>query len=76
MIKDERQFLISSKSDVTEAIQMIREPNPIAATKIQFFNEKIRPFFLGRLDSAIARDIAEHLKMDRKQLVETYHFQL
>ncbi|MDH3191938.1 MAG: MarR family winged helix-turn-helix transcriptional regulator [Nitrosopumilus sp.] len=72
LIKDDKQFLISSKSDVTEAIQMIREPNPIAATKIQFFNEKIRLFFIGRLDSTIAREIAEYLEMDRKKLVETY----
>ncbi len=72
LVKDEKQFLISSKSDVTKAIQIIREPNPIAATKIQFFNEKIRPFFVGRLDSAIALEIAEYLKMDRKQLLENY----
>lgn len=72
LIKDDKQFLISSRSDVIEAIQMIREPNPIAATKIQLFNEKIRPFFIGRLDSAIAREIAEHLEMDRKKLAETY----
>jgi len=72
LIKDDKQFLISSKSDVIEAIQMIREPNPIAVTKIQFFNEKIRPFFLERLDSAIAREIAEPLNMDRKKLLENY----
>jgi hypothetical protein len=75
LIKDDRQFLISSKSDVIDAIQMIKEPNPIAVTKIQFFNEKVRSFFLGRLDSAIAREIAEHLKMDRKKLLENYLIQ-
>lgn len=72
LLKDDKQFLISTKSDVMEAIQMIREPNPIAATKIQFFNEKIRKFFLERLDSAIAREIAESLNMDRKKLLENY----
>ena len=72
LVKDEKQFLISSRSDVIDAIQIIREPNPIAATKIQFFNEKIRKFFLERLDSAIAREIAESLNMDRKKLLENY----
>jgi DNA-binding MarR family transcriptional regulator len=72
LVKDDVQFLISSKSDVIDAIQIIREPNPIAATKIQFFNEKIRTFFVERLDSAIASEIAEYLKMDRKKLLENY----
>ena len=72
LIKDDNQFLIASKSDVIEAIQMIKEPNPVAVTKIQFFNEKIRKFFLERLDSAIAREIAEYLEMDRKKLLENY----
>ena len=72
IIKDDKQFLISSKSDVIEAIQMIREANPIATTKIQFFNEKIRPFLLGRLDKSPAIEIAEHLESDRKKILETY----
>lgn len=72
LIKDDKQFLISAKSDVIEAIQIIREMNPIATTKIQFFNEKIRKFFLERLDSTIAREIAESLNMDRKKLLENY----
>ncbi|HUT06291.1 MAG TPA: hypothetical protein VMW74_06350 [Nitrosopumilaceae archaeon] len=72
LVKDDKQFLISSKSDVIDAIQMIKEPNAIAVTKIQFFNERIRPFFLGRLDSAIAREIAEHVNLDRKKLLENY----
>lgn len=72
LIKDEKQFLISSQSDVLDAIHMIKEPNPIAATKIQFFNEKIRPFLLERLDSSTAREIAEPLNFDRKKLLESY----
>lgn len=72
LFKDEKQFLISSKSDVIEAIHIIKEPNPVAVTKIQFFNENIRKFFLERLDSAIAREIAEYLGMDRKKLLENY----
>jgi hypothetical protein len=72
LVKDGKQFLISSKSDVIDAIQMIKEPHHIAVTKIQFFNEKIRPFFLERLDSATAREIAEHLNLDRKKLLENY----
>lgn len=72
LIKDDKQFLISSKSDVIEAIEMIKEPNPMAVTKIQFFNEKIRPFLLERLDASTAREIAEHLNTDRKKILETY----
>jgi len=72
IIKDDKQFLISSKSDVIEAVQMIKEANPIAVTKIQFFNEKIRPFLLGRLDKSPAIEIAEHLESDRKKILETY----
>lgn len=73
LIKDDKQFLISSKSDVTETIQIIREPNPIAVTKIQFFNEKIRTFFLGIVPTtATAREIGEHVGIDRQRLVETY----
>ena len=72
LIKKDKQFLISSKLDVRDAIQMIKEPNPIAITKIQFFNEKIRPFFLGRLGGSPAREIAEYVNSDRKKVLETY----
>ena len=72
LIKNEQQFLISAKSDVVDAIQMIKEPNPIAITKIQFFNEKIRPYLLGRLDGSPAREIAEQVNSDRKKVLETF----
>ena len=72
LIKGDKQFLISSKSDILETVQMIKEPNPIAVTKIQFFNEKIRPFLFERLDKSPAIDIAEHLELDRKKVLETY----
>ncbi len=72
LINDEKQFLISSKSDVVDAINIIGEPTSIATTKIQFFNDSIRPYLLGRLDAATASEIAEYLHEDRQHLSENY----
>jgi hypothetical protein len=72
LINDEKQFLISSKSDVVDAINLIGEPTSIATTKIQFFNDSIRPYLLGRLDAATASEIAEYLHEDRQHLSENY----
>ena len=72
LIGNEKQFVISSIEDVIEANKLIKQPNPLAITKIQFFNEKIKPVLLGKLVSTIAREIADELDLDRKKLLETY----
>ena len=72
LIGNEKQFVISSIEDVIEANKLIKQPNPLAITKIQFFNEKIKTVLLGKLVPTIAREIADELDLDRKKLLETY----
>ena len=71
LIGNEKQFVISSIEDVIEGNKLIKQPKPLAITKIQFFNEKIRPILLGKLVSSTAREIADELNLEKKKLYET-----
>ena len=71
LIGNEKQFIISSLEDVVEANKLIKQSKPLAITKIQYFNEKIKPILLGKLSSCTAREIADKLNLDRKRLLET-----
>lgn len=72
LIGNEKQFAISSIEDVIEANRLFKKPNSLPTTKIQFFNEKIKPILLGKLVPTTAREIADELNLDRKKLLETY----
>lgn len=72
LVIDETEHPIAIKSDIIKANELTKESPPIAISKIQFFNEKIRPAISnigkerntvnGIVHAVSAREIAEEIQ--------------
>lgn len=85
LVDESSEFPITTRSDIKIANQLTHEPHPLPLTKIQFFNDRIRPILLkhGKLTDNIfesdikaltARDMSEHITAEFGIVIDRQKF--
>lgn len=85
LVVEDSEFPITTRADIKIANQLTHEPHPLQLTKIQFFNDRIRPVLLkyGKLTENIyesnimaltARDLSEQITNDYGIVIDRQKF--
>lgn len=72
LVDSKDAFLLPSLNDVKQGMQLTKKSKSLSVAKIEYFNNKVKPLLLGKLDGIKVAQIAQELETDKKKLWENY----